>query len=235
MRLFQAPLDTCLDSPFSASLSVHGLHFTVYAPSRKSRRFLISESLGTFGLFLLSQRQEKRCDLEFAISKCSDLRFISRIFCDLCAEPAVRVAIFSGLQKRPAERGHVQKCQKESRIFFDTFQHFSRRAKKVINRQHFSTLFDTSAPMLIRLPLPQCFCPRGRKLRPWSEKNSDQNSDHPRLCIYWGKEKLRPWSEFLGRENSDHGLSFGCFWGRGRRTKKDLRNVSEKFKPLSCL
>ena len=71
--------------------------------------------------------------------------------------------------------------------------------------------------MLIRLPLPQCFCPRGRKLRPWSEKNSDQNSDHPRLCIYWGKEKLRPWSEFLGRENSDHGLSFGCFWGRGRR------------------
>ena len=71
--------------------------------------------------------------------------------------------------------------------------------------------------MFIRLPLPQCFCPRGRKLRPWSEKNSDQNSDHPRLCIYWGKEKLRPWSEFLGRENSDHGLSFGCFWGRGRR------------------
>ena len=54
--------------------------------------------------------------------------------------------------------------------------------------------------MLIRLPLPQCFCPRGRKLRPWSEKNSDQNSDHPRLCIYWGNEKLRPWSEFLGRE-----------------------------------
>ena len=35
MRLFQAPLDTCLDSPFLASLSVHVLHFTVYAPSRK--------------------------------------------------------------------------------------------------------------------------------------------------------------------------------------------------------
>ena len=70
--------------------------------------------------------------------------------------------------------------------------------------------------MLIRLPLPQCFFPRERKLRPWSEKNSDQNSDHPRLCIYWGNEKLRPWSEFLGRENSDHVLSFGCFWGRGR-------------------
>ena len=33
MRLFQAALDTPLDSPFSATLSVHGLHFTVCAPS----------------------------------------------------------------------------------------------------------------------------------------------------------------------------------------------------------
>ena len=33
MRLFQAALDASLDSPFFASLSVHGLHFTVYAPS----------------------------------------------------------------------------------------------------------------------------------------------------------------------------------------------------------
>ena len=34
MRLFQAPLETFLDSPFfAASLSVHGLHFTVYAAS----------------------------------------------------------------------------------------------------------------------------------------------------------------------------------------------------------
>ena len=36
MRLFQAALDTPLDSPFSATLSVHGLHFTVYAPSSNS-------------------------------------------------------------------------------------------------------------------------------------------------------------------------------------------------------
>ena len=54
------------------------------------------------------------------------------------------------------------------------------------------------------------------------------NSDHgpgktrtktqttPDSAFIGGKEKLRPWSEFLGRENSDHGLSFGCFWGRGR-------------------
>ena len=33
MCLFQAPLDTCLDSPLLASLSVHDLHFTVHAPS----------------------------------------------------------------------------------------------------------------------------------------------------------------------------------------------------------
>ena len=43
------------------------------------------------------------------------------------------------------------------------------------------------------------------------------NSDHPRLCIYQGKEKLRPLFEFLGRENSDHALSLGCFGGRGGR------------------
>ena len=33
MGISQAPLDTCLGSPFFASLSVHGLHFTVDAPS----------------------------------------------------------------------------------------------------------------------------------------------------------------------------------------------------------
>ena len=33
MRLFWAALDTSLDSPFFASLSVHGLHFTAYARS----------------------------------------------------------------------------------------------------------------------------------------------------------------------------------------------------------
>ena len=38
MRLFQAPLDTCLDSPLVASLSVHGLHFTVCAASIRDRQ-----------------------------------------------------------------------------------------------------------------------------------------------------------------------------------------------------
>ena len=35
MRLVWAALNACLDSPFFASLSVHGLHFTVCAPSRR--------------------------------------------------------------------------------------------------------------------------------------------------------------------------------------------------------
>ena len=58
---------------------------------------------------------------------------------------------FGGLQKGPAERGHVKKRQKSSKSvkkFFDTFRHFSRRARKVKNRQKvsksFSTLFDIS-------------------------------------------------------------------------------------------
>ena len=33
VRLFRAPLNTYLGSPFFASLAVHGLHFTVYAAS----------------------------------------------------------------------------------------------------------------------------------------------------------------------------------------------------------
>ena len=48
MRLFQAALDTRLDSPFSATLSVHGLHFTFCAPSinlksRKARTSLFNQ------------------------------------------------------------------------------------------------------------------------------------------------------------------------------------------------
>ena len=50
MRLFQAALDTPLDSPFSATLSVHGLHFTVCAPlktltslNKEVRPFFLSD------------------------------------------------------------------------------------------------------------------------------------------------------------------------------------------------
>ena len=50
----------------------------------------------------------------------------------------------SGPQKAPAERGHVTKRQKVSKIIFDTFRHFSCRAKKIRNCQkYFSTLFVT--------------------------------------------------------------------------------------------
>ena len=55
----------------------------------------------------------------------------------------------SGLQKGPAERGHVKKRQKSSKSvkkFFDTFRQLSRRSKNVKNRhkvsKSFSTLFD---------------------------------------------------------------------------------------------
>ena len=53
---------------------------------------------------------------------------------------------FSGLQKGPAERGHVKKRQKSSKSvkkFFDTFRQFSRRAKNVKNRQKVSKGFST--------------------------------------------------------------------------------------------
>ena len=79
-------------------------------------------------------------------------------------------------------------------------------------------------------PYPSVSALAGGNSEFWSEKNSDQNSDHPRLCIYWGNEKLRPWSEFLGRENSDHGLSFGCFWGRGRRGGSQGKKKAHKHK-----
>ena len=64
-------------------------------------------------------------------------------------DPTIQ-AVISGLQKGPAERGHVKKRQKSSKSvkkFFDTFRQFSRRAKNVKNRQKasksVSTLFST--------------------------------------------------------------------------------------------
>ena len=52
----------------------------------------------------------------------------------------------SGPQQGPAERGHVKKRQKSSKgvkNIFDTFRHFSRRAKCVKNRQKMSNIFST--------------------------------------------------------------------------------------------
>ena len=61
-----------------------------------------------------------------------------RFFGLLCAGHKI-----SGLQKGPAERGHVKERQKSSKSvkkLFDTFRQFSRRAKK--RQKCFSTLFD---------------------------------------------------------------------------------------------
>ena len=43
MRLLEAALDTSLDSPLFAGLSVHGLHFTVYASSNYELGALLSK------------------------------------------------------------------------------------------------------------------------------------------------------------------------------------------------
>ena len=53
MRLFQAALDTLLDSPFAATLSVHGLHFTVPKGPKIEKiqsRWKFSISLENFNL-----------------------------------------------------------------------------------------------------------------------------------------------------------------------------------------
>ena len=51
--------------------------------------------------------------------------------------------LLSGPQKGAAERGHVKKSQSPKSIknLFDTFRHFSCRAKNVKNRQNVSKIF----------------------------------------------------------------------------------------------
>ena len=58
MRLFQAALDTPLDSPFSATLSVHGLHFTVCALSKFHSALFLRFFCGTCG---------ESCDFELRV------------------------------------------------------------------------------------------------------------------------------------------------------------------------
>ena len=72
----------------------------------------------------------------------------------------VRRTLISGLQKGPAERGHVKKRQKSSQSvknFFDTFRQSSRRAQNVKNRQKVSricsTLFDNFRAAPVFRPL----------------------------------------------------------------------------------
>ena len=58
LHLFQAALDTCLDSPLFTSLSVHGLHFTVYAPSKRGHAF---RSIVRVWKMSLALRQPQTC------------------------------------------------------------------------------------------------------------------------------------------------------------------------------
>ena len=81
MHPFQAALDTCLDSPFFASLSVHGLHFTVYAPSTNSlTKVLTKMHTGVYmrlrtpprvltgNLTVLTKTYTKDCSVNFHMS-----------------------------------------------------------------------------------------------------------------------------------------------------------------------
>ena len=63
-----------------------------------------------------------------------------------CRLQRIGIGKISGLQKGPAERGHVKKRQESSKSvkkFFDTFRHFSHRAKNVKNRQKVSKIFKS--------------------------------------------------------------------------------------------
>ena len=90
----------------------------------------------------------------------------------------ISAPVISGLQKGPAERGHVKKRQKSSksvRKFFDTFRQFSRRAKNVKNRQKlsksFSTLFDNFRAAPFFRPLLQSADVRGKRIPKSIAKN----------------------------------------------------------------
>ena len=98
MRLFQAALDTPLDSPFSATLSVHGSHFTVYAASRKpawphgaSKATLLdaTKALKTLSEIYLSHVAQDVCPFSFfrAELKVTHLRWRSPI-CGFLRFPA---------------------------------------------------------------------------------------------------------------------------------------------------
>ena len=97
MRPFQAALDTCLDSPFSASLSVHGLHFMVCAPSGNSLR----ESFGP--VCLLPTHSFRKAEASMYVKSSCPYNCLSAILGPEMAAPILRAprknAFF--LQEKP--------------------------------------------------------------------------------------------------------------------------------------
>ena len=67
MRLFQVAVDTPLDSPFSAILSVHGLHFTVCAPSSRGA-LRIHALINNFGINFVLIKLTLTCSVVFVSS-----------------------------------------------------------------------------------------------------------------------------------------------------------------------
>ena len=183
MRLFQAALDTCLDSPFFASLSVHGLHFTVYLPSKKNfwgsfPRLRLRRALwATAFLAILLHWDLYRCPRTLALaSACLRDSAAVHIIVGVCycqrephpKDPAAlkdhAIVNYRGLcnkqtAKRPAERGHVKKCQKlpkevsrqistvlaqgkkHQKIVKEKVKHNSRHFSATFARHHFSGHF----------------------------------------------------------------------------------------------
>ena len=115
-----------------------------YPPPPKTRNFMDME------VFLQTERQKAKIPGAHKLARpfpAPELR--TKHFTDtriLLSNGDSQSLVLSGLQKGPAERGHVKNRQKVSKSFFDTFRQFSRRAKNVKNRQKMSksssTLFD---------------------------------------------------------------------------------------------
>ena len=124
----------------------------------------------------------------------------------------------SGLQKGPAERGHVKKRQKSSKSvkkFFDTFRPFSRRAKNVKKRQKgFSTVFAQhhfSGPRLLGGSEQHSLqCELAGHLPRCQGKRSEHSSG---CCLQMVRDKFlhggfcisetRIWGRILGNEKLD--------------------------------
>ena len=91
----------------------------------------------------------------------------------------------------------------------------SCRTPRVWRQSSSSSLFQNSS-MLIRLPLPQCFCPRERFFSDHGPRKTRTKTQTTPDSVFIGEsEKLRPWSEFLGREKLRPWSEFSGVFGVG--------------------
>ena len=131
--------------------------------------------------------------------------------------------LVSGLQKGPAERGHVKKRQKSSKSvkkFFDTFRQFSRRAKNVKNRQKasksFSTLFDNFRAAPLFRPFLQSADLGSDKSHPPPQKKTLSDGEG----LLWG---IWGWCVVGGREKHAQNTLKECPDTHWKRPENTLR------------